>query len=264
MIRSLASLAGLALLCGCASSRPGDTTPSCETTPFVWERPAVVATELPGPDLAMTTDVATFESSSSVASAMAATAAAGFLDSSALRLPTPFLLSTSVFDPLPRYDDGRGDDGRNNYLALKAGEVFPTDGDLNAGWMVGAAYGRYFSRLFSLEASTGYFAPDLDLSPAADLYAVPVMANLRVNLPIWLLQAYGGAGIGAMYYNIDGGALDGDGWLGAGNVFVGADITLFDRLGAGLELRYFITDKIRNSDINLDAFTLALSLAFHF
>ena len=96
------------------------------------------------------------------------------------------------------------------------------------------------------------------------MYAVPVMANARFSVPVWLLEAYGGAGIGMMYYNVDGGALDGDGWLTAGNVFLGADITVFDRLSAGLELKYFITDQIRNSSINLDAFTLALTLGFRF
>jgi hypothetical protein len=238
----------LVLLFGCANARSGDPGPSTDTASFPVGSPEVVVAE-PATAGAAAVD-------------LEATPAARWLDSPALALATVTPATAAAATP-PRFAL-REDDSRDNYLTAKAGEIYPTDSNLSAGWIVGAAYGQYFTRLFSVELAASYFEPGNNLTPSTDMYAVPLMANVRVSLPIWLLQVYGGVGLGAFYYDIDGGALKGDGWLGAGNAFVGADITVFDRLSAGLELKYFVTDQIRNSNINFDGLALAVTLGLRF
>ncbi len=165
---------------------------------------------------------------------------------------------------LPAVREPESDDSRRNYLSLKGGPLYPSDSEFSTGYIINAAYGTYFTRLFSLEFEAGYADPDLDVTPSADMYAVPLMVNGRVNLPLWFLQAYGGLGLGAMYYNVDDGGFDGDGWVGAGSAFLGGDITLFDRLSGGLEVKYYKTEELRNSDVSLDSVAVLLTVGFRF
>jgi opacity protein-like surface antigen len=260
---TLSSLASLALLAGCASSYSGDPRPSTETTPFARLAPSAAADALEPAAFAPTAAGGATEPLFAAAALGNTTDFSDLLASPALELAPLTLTNAPTLASLPRYEDRR-DDGGNNYLTAKLGEIYPSDSSLDSGWIVGAAYGRNFSRLFAIEVAASYFEPDTKFGQSADMYAVPLMLNARVNLPIWLLQIYGGLGIGGIYYNIDGSSLDGDGWLAAGNAFLGADITVFDKLSAGLEVRYFVTDKIRNSDVNLDGVALALTLGFRF
>jgi Outer membrane protein beta-barrel domain len=162
----------------------------------------------------------------------------------------------------PALIDGRGA-SEGNYLTLKGGFLHPTEGNLDPGFITNAALGHSFNRFLAVEVEGGYAAPDPD-SPADDLYLVPLMVNARVSVPIWLLEVYGGLGIGGMYYAFDQGVADTNGWLLAGNAFVGADVVLFDRLTAGLELKYYVTDKIRSTDDTLDSVAIMATLGWRF
>src|SRR5262249_54975080 len=119
------------------------------------------------------------------------------------------------------------------------------------------------TRLFSLEIEGGYMAPDPDVS-SVDLYAVPLMLNARVNLPLWLLEAYGGVGGGATYYNIDASSSHSDGWVWTGSAFLGANLVLFDRLTGGIEFKYYVTQDVRNTNDSLGGLAAMLTLGLRF
>jgi opacity protein-like surface antigen len=90
------------------------------------------------------------------------------------------------------------------------------------------------------------------------------MANARLSLPVWILEAYGGAGLGGLYYDADGilSGDDVDGWLFAGNVFLGGDLALADKVTLGVEAKYYMTED--TSFGGLDGIAAFLTLGVRF
>jgi hypothetical protein len=115
--------------------------------------------------------------------------------------------------------------------------MYLSEDDLDPGYILDASFGRYPSQLFALAFEGGFVAPDPD-APSTDLFAVPLMLNGRVSIPVWILEAYGDAGVVGVYYDIEIGPPDDDAWLLAGNAFLGADIAIFGKLTGGRELKH--------------------------
>jgi hypothetical protein len=159
-------------------------------------------------------------------------------------------------------------DLHGNRFTAKLGYFSAEDADaLDDGWILNLSWMRYISNLFAVELELGYIDADgSDGAVDADVWAIPLMVNGRLNLPIWVLDAYGGLGIGTIYYDAeaDGGTFDvsDDGFLWAGNAFIGASVGIADALALGLEAKYYVTDDISDFDAGLDAFAVMLTLGF--
>jgi opacity protein-like surface antigen len=163
-------------------------------------------------------------------------------------------------EPIEAGDGGLDTD---NYLTLKAGLFEPTESHTDTGYALDATFGHYFTRLFSVEIEGGYLTPDPE-APGVDRSAIPLMLNGRLNAPIWLLEAYTGAGIGTMFYDTDTGTSDHDGWVWAANAFVGAEIAIVEHVTGGLEIKYYFADEIRNSTDSLDGFAFLATFGWRF
>ncbi len=244
MPRCLVSLTALGLLVGC------------------------VAAPRPHPEYLDTTDSSNRSEPARAAIQAAAPAALDLADSIAS--------STShATDPLWRTDASfasepfarAGSDSKRNqsgdYLMLKGGPLYPEESDFDTGYIVNAAFGHYVNPIVALEFEGGYSAPDAKAS-SVDLYSIPLLVNARVCAPIWLVEIYGGGGLGTMYYDLNTGVVDATGWLLTGDMFIGADIELFDKMTAGLELKYYITDRLRNTSDNLNSLALMVTLGWKF
>ena len=149
-------------------------------------------------------------------------------------------------------------------FTLKAGYWGSTEDELDDGYIVNAAWMRFLSKLFALEFELGYMDTDGEEGGvSADVWALPIMVNARLNLPIWVLDVYGGAGLGTFYYDLETDIDDDDGFLLAGNAFLGATINIAEAIAVGLEGKYYITDDISDDfDSALDAFALMATLGF--
>jgi hypothetical protein len=126
---------------------------------------------------------------------------------------------------------------------------------------------RFFTGLLALELEVGYLDADgEDGGVEVDLYGIPIMVNGRANIPVWILDVYGGLGVGTIYYDAEvssgGLSADDDGFLLGGNIFLGATINLADRIALGLEAKYYETEEIDDADATLEAFAVMLTLGF--
>ena len=123
---------------------------------------------------------------------------------------------------------------------------------------------RELSNLVSVELEAGYFEADGSSVFLDKAFGVPLMVNGVLNFQVWILELYGGAGIGTIYQQLDG-ALGGstNDWLFAGNAFLGTDFVLFDKLTGGVELKYYIADG-NVSGVNPDALAAMFTLGWRF
>jgi len=156
----------------------------------------------------------------------------------------------------------------NSRFTVKAGLYSAEDADeLDDGFIINVSWIQFMSKLFALEFELGYLDADgEDSGVEADVFAIPAMVNARLNLPIWILDVYGGAGIGAFYYDAEVEALglsaDDDGFLLGGNAFLGATINVGDAIAVGLEGKYYVSEDIDDFDVALDAFAVMATLGF--
>lgn len=167
--------------------------------------------------------------------------------------------SYSIYAPPPAASDLR-----TSRFTLKGGYYGSSEDNLDNGWIANVSWMRFFTRFFALELEAGYFDAKGE-GVAPDLFGVPLMVNGRLNIPVWVLDLYGGLGIGTIYYDFDEpGPSD---WVLAGNAFLGATINLADALSLGLEGKYYLTDDVEgedglDTDEGLDAFALMLTLGW--
>ena len=244
MHRVLVSLAAL-LAAGCSSL---STNELVVAAPVEVRPNAVLATE----QVPVTVDVA-YE----VAGLPSASTDAAVVDySTSLALaPNP---------TLPAAAPAQEESLHGSRFTIKAGFWSAEDADeLDDGLIINASWMKFFSKLLALEFELGYMDTDgEDAGVSADVWALPIMVNGRLNLPIWILDAYGGAGLGAFYYDLETDVGDDDGFLLGGNVFVGATINIAKAIALGLEGKYYISEDIDDFDSSLDAFALMATLGF--
>jgi hypothetical protein len=159
-----------------------------------------------------------------------------------------------------------GESLHGSRFTLKGGYYGATEDALDDGYIFGVSWMRFFTRIFALELEVDYLDADgSDAGADFDVWSVPLMVNGRFNVPLWILDLYAGAGVGTFYYDAEAsGAVSGsdDGFIWAGDAFLGATINLADRIALGLEGKYYLTDDIDPADEGLDAYTLMLTLGF--
>jgi len=256
MLKAIAGLSVVGLLVGCATPTPTRTQAprSNPTISSFVAAPSLAAGEwlLPLP-----------ESTLPARDPWAAPAYEPLATSSFDRelAPLPWTYSAVPLEPYLA-DEPPGREGEN-YVALKAGWFSPSEDDLDSGGIINVAYGRYFTRLIAIEVEGGYAVPDVDAS-SSDLFIVPLMLNGRVNIPLWILEVYGGLGIGYSYYDLEVGSFDENDWLITGSAFLGANLVLADKLTGGLEFKYYVTEETDDTDIALDAFAVMVTLGWRF
>ncbi len=150
-------------------------------------------------------------------------------------------------------------------FTVKAGYYGSEEDALDDGYIVNLSWMRFFSKLIALELEAGYFDADGNVSGVdTEAWGIPLMVNGRVNLPIWILDVYGGVGLGTIYYDASASAanVSEDGWVMAGNAFLGATLNLADALAMGIEGKYYGTDDISSLDSSLDAYAVMLTLGW--
>ena len=158
-------------------------------------------------------------------------------------------------------------DESDTYTVLKAGYFTSDEDSLEDGFIVNAAFGRRFGRLLALELEVGYIDSDGtdDAGFSGDFWGIPVMVNGRIDIEILILTIYGGVGIGGIYFDADASngiiEVEDDGFLFAGNAFLGASIGI-GGLSAGLEAKYYVTEDLDGFDESLDALAVMLTLGF--
>lgn len=151
-------------------------------------------------------------------------------------------------------------------FTVKAGYYGSNEDELDDGYIINLSWMNFFTRVFALEFEAGYF--DTDGSEGGvdtDVWGIPLMLNGRFNVPLWILEVYGGLGAGTIYYDAEAsGALSDsdDGFLLAGNAFLGASFTLGEAMALGLEAKYYVTDEISDLDTGLDAYAVMLTLGW--
>jgi hypothetical protein len=154
-----------------------------------------------------------------------------------------------------------------NRFTVKAGYYDSSEDALDDGYIVNLSWTRYMSKLFALEFEAGYFDADgEDGNLDSEVWGIPLMVNGRLNLPIWVIDLYGGVGIGTLYYDAEATlgnqTAEDDGFLWAGNAFLGGTVNLGDAVALGLEAKYYLTDDISEFDEGLDAYAVMLTLGF--
>ncbi len=192
----------------------------------------------------------------------AAEAPAGdFLDPAADPAAFTHALATTL--PAPAAAEGL----RHSRFTVKAGYYGSEEDELDDGYIINLSWMRFFSSLFALELEAGYFDADGNVSGVdTEAWGIPLMVNGRVNLPIWILDVYGGLGIGTIYYDAEASALGvsatDDGFVAAGNAFLGATLNLADAIAMGIEAKYYGTGDMADFDTSLDALAVMLTLGF--
>jgi len=153
-----------------------------------------------------------------------------------------------------------------NRFTVKGGYYTSSEDALDDGYILNVSWMNFRSRFFAMELELGYLDTDGNQGGVdTEVWSMPIMLNGRFNAPIWVLDVYGGLGVGAFYYDAKAsGALSASdtGFLWGGNVFAGATVNLGDAIALGLEGKYYVTDEISDIDSGLDAFALMLTLGF--
>ena len=153
-------------------------------------------------------------------------------------------------------------------FTVKGGYYSSEDADeLDDGYIINFSWMQFMSPNFALEFEFGYFDADGDDSGVeGEVWGLPAMFNGRLNVPVGPLDIYGGAGLGNIYYDgeVDAGivSVDADGWVFAGDAFLGATIDVGETLALGLEGKYYLTEEIDSLDVSLDSFALMVTLGF--
>src|SRR6185503_21121911 len=128
------------------------------------------------------------------------------------------------------YVPAEGESLHGSRFTLKGGYYGSSEDAIDDGYIVNASWTRFLNKLFAVELEIGYIDADgSDAGVDTDVWSVPIMLNGRLNVPVWILEAYGGLGIGTFYYNAEAsGAVndDDDGFLWGGDAFLGASINL--------------------------------------
>jgi hypothetical protein len=169
--------------------------------------------------------------------------------------------------PAPRLGALQGDRvWRKDNVTLKGGYYAAADDTVENGYIFNLSTQVFLDRWLALELEGGFFdAGGREGQVETDLIGFPMMVNGRATGRLGELDVYAGLGIGTIYY--DGDVDDGssstelDGWLLAGNAFVGTSIHLSGML-LGLEAKYYLTDEISDSGEGLDALAVMLTMAW--
>ena len=132
--------------------------------------------------------------------------------------------------------------GSDGYTRFSVGSFTPAgdiDG-LDTGYFGEVAFGTEVLPFLSLEAALGVFAAEGDFD--TDLTGVPLVLNGRLEVPILIVELYGGLGVGGMYADYNLGVLEDSDFLLCGTAFVGLEVGL-GKLAVGAEYRYITAEE---------------------
>jgi hypothetical protein len=159
----------------------------------------------------------------------------------------------------------------NYYVELRAGPMFFANdlAKLSPGLDAEVAVGFYPSKVLAVELTSGVIWGESGEGTIDRAYAIPIVANAKVALPLGPLEAYGGAGIGAYFVRVEVGtetleACDCD-WVIGGNVFVGANIDVGPVM-IGAEAKYILTASAPagNGRASLEGLAVLLGVGIRF
>jgi opacity protein-like surface antigen len=155
----------------------------------------------------------------------------------------PAVLLALLAAPVARAQPVSEPSGPDTYLQLQLGAFLPQSSDLDQydpGLALSGTFGARFSKYLGAEATVGWYHAEASVAGAgASLNVVPILASLRLTLPVDAVELSARGGIGAHLASFHGtGALAGYdaatafGWhVGAGAAFklsptmlVGADV----------------------------------------
>lgn len=153
-------------------------------------------------------------------------------------------------------------------FSLKGGYVDSSDDAFDDGFIINGSWMRPVSGMLSSEVEIGYMDADGSHNGIdRDVWAIPFMANARLNVPLGeKFEIYGGLGLGWFYYDAEARtpsvSVSGDGFLFAGDAYFGGDILLGERFRLGLEGKYYATDNDSDVGGDLDSYVVLLTLGF--
>lgn len=153
-------------------------------------------------------------------------------------------------------------------FTLKGGYVDASDDEFGDGFIINGSWMRPVTGMLSSEVEIGYMdASGSNNGIDRDVWAIPFMANARLNVPLGeKFEIYGGLGLGWFYYDADARAgsvsVSGDGFLFAGDAYFGGDILLGEKFRLGLEGKYYATDNDSDVGGDLDSYVVLLTLGF--
>jgi opacity protein-like surface antigen len=153
-------------------------------------------------------------------------------------------------------------------FSLKGGYLSSDEDGFDDGILINGAWMRPVSDIVATEVEVGYMdASGSHKGVDRDVWAIPVMANGRVNVPLGQrFEVYGGIGLGWMYFDVDadapGTSVSADGFLFAGDAYFGGDVLLGETFRLGLEGKYYATDNTSDLGGGLDSYVVLLTLGF--
>ena len=153
-------------------------------------------------------------------------------------------------------------------VTLKGGYYDSTEDGFDDGYIINLAWMQPMSERFSREVEIGYLdASGSDGLVDRDVWAIPLLVNGRINVPVGeKIELYGGIGLGTFYYDAEASApgvsVSADGFLFGGDAFFGGDIRLGESLYVGLEGKYYLTDEASDLGGGLDAYVWMLTVGF--
>lgn len=151
-----------------------------------------------------------------------------------------------------------------SFVTIKGGYYSLEDTKkLDDGFIVNLSWTQFVAKNFASELEIGYVDADgEDSGESTDLWGIPFMANFRLNVPVSILDLYGGLGIGTIYYDVSGDVVSADGFVAAGDAFFGATATIGKAWAVGLEGKYYVTDSVSGLGGGLDAYAAMVTLSF--
>jgi hypothetical protein len=154
--------------------------------------------------------------------------------------------------------------GGKGYTRFSFGSFMPA-GDLDDlgfddGFYGDVAFGSELLPFLAVEASLGYLFADG--SGDSEISGIPLLVQGRLQLPILILEAYAGVGVGGLYTDYQIGIVDDSEFVLAGTAFVGLEVGL-GNLALGLEYRY-LTSEETDRDFTLEGNSGLLTLTLPF
>ena len=152
--------------------------------------------------------------------------------------------------PAPRLLGGGG-----GYTGVKAGVFLPTGdlSDLDTGASAELVFGHELLSFLAVEGSVGFLSAE---TSQLDFQGIPLYVQARANLPITVLEFYGGIGVGTMYVDVNGqvnsgssiGRVSKSEFAAAANAFLGAEVGL-GNLAVGIEGKYQRADDVGGVEV---------------
>jgi len=172
------------------------------------------------------------------------------------------------------------------YIAFKGGVYHPTDDleDFDDGFYGEISLNSYFSKYLAFEIGVGYFETEykangfilgIPYSEKDDIYAIPMITNVKGIVPLKFGELFLGAGVSGYYVHgdvdvnipgvisVSGNA---DDYIFGAQFLGGLNINITDTLILGLEGKYIITQDadLDGIEFNLNGFIATGVLGFRF